>query len=415
MNDNSNHLAAKGRSVLENALDYASRGWCIVRAAANKKKPLGKWTQFQTERPTEEMLQKWFGNGKQRNLGVILGQVSGGLACRDFDTIESYKRWAAAHGDLAARLPTVKTRRGYHVYFITKELRYIELSDGEFRADSKHFNMLPPSLHPEGHVYRWVITMPDGPLPFIADVNAAGFLDTKATETHATESTQITEITDDNRGLLRSTEAMCVEGVCSDTPEQPNGSVVSVHSVAGPSVEQVIEESLPKQIRQRHCQVFDLARALKAIPWLADAEGKSLEQYVRRWHCLGVKRGVIATVPFEETWIDFSLAWPKIKFPKGAEPMATIFSRAQNAIPPAAQKYEQSGLRVLVAICRELQRAAGTNPFFLGCRTAGRLLGVDHTTAWRWLWLLKQDGILHEVEKGDHAKRRASRYRYLRE
>ena len=95
--------------------------------------------------------------------------------------------------------------------------------------------------------------------------------------------------------------------------------------------------------------------------------------------------------------------------------MATIFSRAQNAIPPAAQKYEQSGLRVLVAICRELQRAAGTNPFFLGCRTAGRLLGVDHTTAWRWLWLLKQDGILHVVEKGDHAKRRASRYRYLRE
>lgn len=108
-------------------------------------------------------------------------------------------------------------------------------------------------------------------------------------------------------------------------PRQPNGSVDSVHSVAGPSVEQVIEESLPKQIRQRHCQVFDLARSLIAIPWLADAEGKSLEQYVRRWHCLGVERGVIATVPFEETWLDFSLAWLKIKFPKGSEPMATFF------------------------------------------------------------------------------------------
>ena len=67
---------------------------------------------------------------------------------------------------------------------------------------------------------------------------------------------------------------------------------------------------------------------------------------------------------------------------------------------------------LLVAVCRELQRASGDKPFFLACRTTGRLLGVDHTTAWRWLFLLTHKGIIEEVEKGDRAKRRASRYRY---
>ena len=41
--------------------------------------------------------------------------------------------------------------------------------------------------------------------------------------------------------------------------------------------------------------------------------------------------------------------------------------------------------QLLVGICRELQRRAGDAPFFLGCRTAAELLGVEHNTAARWL------------------------------
>jgi hypothetical protein len=67
----------------------------------------------------------------------------------------------------------------------------------------------------------------------------------------------------------------------------------------------------------------------------------------------------------------------------------------------------------LPGLCRAVQRHHGGDPFFLGCRTAGKLLEVDHTTAWRWLWLLVHDKIIEEVEKGDQGSRRASRYRYL--
>ncbi len=94
--------------------------------------------------------------------------------------------------------------------------------------------------------------------------------------------------------------------------------------------------------------------------------------------------------------------------------MTAIFERVtQQAIPEVAREYDQQPLQLLVALCRELQRSAGSGPFYLSCRTAGRLLGVDHTTANRWLFLMISDGILEIAEPGDRAKRKAARYRYL--
>ena len=63
----------------------------------------------------------------------------------------------------------------------------------------------------------------------------------------------------------------------------------------------MIVESLPAAMGQRNRQVFELARALKAIPALADAPADSLQPYVRRWHTMGVAKQVIKTEPFEET------------------------------------------------------------------------------------------------------------------
>jgi len=167
--------------------------------------------------------------------------------------------------------------------------------------------------------------------------------------------------------------------------------------------------------------VFDLARALKANLALVDAPVDKLEPYVRRWHFLGRQSQVIGTEAFEETWIDFLTAWPKVKFPKGTEPMTKVFESAKHApLPQVALQYEQTDLRLLIALCRELQRVSGDRPFFLACRTAADLLGLktargetDHIKAWRWLYLLVHNKVIAEIEKGDHARRRASRYRYL--
>jgi hypothetical protein len=63
-----------------------------------------------------------------------------------------------------------------------------------------------------------------------------------------------------------------------------------------------------------------------------------------------------------------------------------------------------------------LQRVAGAGPFYLDCRTAGRLVGVHHTTAWIWLTtVLPADGILEVGARGSQATGKANEYRYIAE
>jgi hypothetical protein len=76
----------------------------------------------------------------------------------------------ADHPDLAQTLPTVATSRGRHVYFRAgpADLFFLDLrdlnppEDGEYRGDSGHYCLLPPSRHPDGPTYKWLLPPPDG-------------------------------------------------------------------------------------------------------------------------------------------------------------------------------------------------------------------------------------------------------------
>jgi hypothetical protein len=165
-------------------------------------------------------------------------------------------------------------------------------------------------------------------------------------------------------------------------------------------------------VGQRRRALFRLARRLKALPHLADADVGSLKPLVRQWH--GLALPVIRTKPFEESWLDFADAWARVKFPAGTGPLEDLWQQARaEGPPPAALAYEQEGLRLLVGLCRRLQQHAGEGTFFLACRTAGALLRVDHTVAWRWLRVLEIDGVLRRVSTGSKAARRANEYRYF--
>jgi hypothetical protein len=158
--------------------------------------------------------------------------------------------------------------------------------------------------------------------------------------------------------------------------------------------------------------VFQLARALRGIPHLADADPRHLVHIAREWHRQALPH--ISTKPFEETEIDFLRGWKNVRFPLGKEPMKLALSRAESLpLPEAADQFEQDEIKLLLALCRELQREAGKSVFHLGCRTAGRIVDVSHMQASRWLFLLCSRGVLVEVEKGSGDTGRASRYRYL--
>ena len=84
-------------------------------------------------------------------------------------------------------------------------------------------------------------------------------------------------------------------------------------------------------------------------------------------------------------------------------------------LPPVAADYETPEVKLLISLCRELQRHHGTNPFHLDCRTAGELLGAGHTAAWKWLRLLQHDKVIRLESSGSLASHRANSYRYLHE
>jgi hypothetical protein len=177
--------------------------------------------------------------------------------------------------------------------------------------------------------------------------------------------------------------------------------------------ETAIVETLPTGTGQRYRKLFALCRRLKAIPSLASASTSTLRQIIVEWHRRALP--TIRTTEFTETWADFLLAWPRVKFAAGQGAVDVAFARAIAAEPPAraAQLYTERPILLLASLCRELQRIAGADEFYLDCRTAGKLIGKDPTTAWRLLNVLCADGILAAGTKGSRATHKASRFRFL--
>jgi hypothetical protein len=413
-------------SILSAATSYHAAGLCVIPIRPGTKKPSCHWKVYQRRRPDQATLRRWFAKG-HNGLALVMGAVSGCVVCRDFDVLEAHQLWAAAHPELSRSLPTVETPRGRHVYLrLPVELipepgagagGVVPLDDGELRL-AGCYCLAPPSKHRSGATYRWLIPMPAtvAEVPLI-DLGSSGLSrswaqardgdgDRDATErtesTESTERTESTEKTEDNRRRLRKPEE-----------DGSNGKwVFGLPEDVKARIRAAINVTLPQGPGRRNKAVFELCRALQAIPELSAADPVELEPVVRTWHRQALP--VISTKPFEETLIDFLNGWPKVRFPKGAEPILQALDVAKRDIPPEAARYEQPGLRLLVSLCRQLQLRAGPDkPFYLGCRTAGQLLDVHHSVAWRWLFLLSKHGVIVPGEIGSKQTGKATRWFYL--
>jgi hypothetical protein len=362
--------------LLAQALYYAGLGWSIIPVAG--KKPIGLWTPFQSAPADEQTLRRLFAKKGITGLAVILGKVSGGLAVRDFDRADSYNAWAAAHPEEAARMPTVKTAQGYHVYghLEFEEYKTLPDGDGELRADSGHYVVLPPSQHPSGAIYNWQIPLPE-------DISLLPVLPASLRPSHQEQS-----------GPRR-------RGCLPKQPQQPKEHIACVPC----SVADAIEATLPKGPRQRNRKLFQLARRLKGI--VPDATPAELQTFVTVWYERALP--VIRTKDFAETWSDFQIAWMEVKVPWGAS-IKQAYAAALAA--PEVPIDGMAKLGVLAALCRELQRVSkGT--FFLSVRMVQSLFSVGRMTAWRWLKALEVHGVIRLIVKDTKRSEKASEWRFL--
>ena len=138
-------------SLVTEALQYAERGFSIIPVGKDKR-PLIKWSIFQTRIATSNEIQQWFVSFPEANIAVVTGAISG-IVVVDIE----------AGGDTTWLIPTVMARTqggGIHAYYkhpgrkVIAVARIRPLTD--IRGDGG-YALLPPSKGEKGH-YEWLVS-----------------------------------------------------------------------------------------------------------------------------------------------------------------------------------------------------------------------------------------------------------------
>ena len=279
------------RDPLEWATYYHALGWCVIPVNPETKKPCLKgWKCYQTKRPTEQDLRRWF-TGRYGAMAIVLGAVSGNLGALDLDSEEQCDWWKKTHPEHARTLPTEKTTRGGHVFFSCQPVGTQRPKDQkvELLCEGAYIIVTPSPGK------QWVNAL-NGELPeidpFGLGLDVFGITRPNADTNHFTEETEDTEEPEDTE----ETEAIqMVSGSSGSSVSSVN--LDSLDAKAKEKIEQAIGKTLPTGIGQRNRCIFTFCQWLKAIPELCDRQAKDLRSVVQDWHARAYP--VIGTKPFE--------------------------------------------------------------------------------------------------------------------
>lgn len=136
--------------ILKFATFYVARGWPVLVCGPHSKKPLtaNGVDDATTDLPT---VARWLRRWPDANLAVACGAP--GPQVLDVDDVSKVP------GEIVGairRAPQVATARGGHAYFAGTDARTVTLAFGELRGRGSYV-LAPPSVHPSGRPYRWLV------------------------------------------------------------------------------------------------------------------------------------------------------------------------------------------------------------------------------------------------------------------
>jgi DNA-binding transcriptional regulator YiaG len=150
--------------VIAEALKLAQLGWSLIPLKPHSKEPLVPWKALQKRKLTEPEIADLFEQHPDANFGVITGTISR-IFVLDADAPEVVKNWGVPE------TPIVETARGRHYYFKVPDARIrsaTAIADGLDIRGEGGYAVIPPSIHPSGRTYEWVLP-PRGLDPFGAE------------------------------------------------------------------------------------------------------------------------------------------------------------------------------------------------------------------------------------------------------
>lgn len=154
---------------------YHNEGLCVIPVVYRDKKPaLATWEEYHTRCSTANEIIEWFGNGKEWNLGVVHGEVSGNFVSIDIDDDNGIFDQIRSRFPILGqgRLEQSGSGKGYHIPlridtlpdFGTDNRQARPRGNKTWKTESGNLNIrarfcqtvLPPSLHPSGNRYKFL-------------------------------------------------------------------------------------------------------------------------------------------------------------------------------------------------------------------------------------------------------------------
>ena len=335
------------------------------------------------------------------NIGVALGEKSGGLCAIDLDKDALIEPFLAANPKLNNTLQTHGARgRVFWLRFKgdypkrTFKLKTHSGDDiGEFRsngAQSIIWGIHPDTRQPyEFVVKRKAVEMNFNSIEWPVEIAS------KPTAAKYTEEQKIQK----NR-----------------SPDELKSSACKVrpgfHSTVN-CIDDALRVSMPNRKRENNACLFKLARAIKTL----EVRGQTfdlpkLEAVFGRWYAQArefLREGQTK----EDYYLEFMNACQRAKFPLGGAFVAAAWEQAKSQpLPAEAMKFEKPDMRLLIAFLKQMQVMRGVEPFFITYRDCAALLGhKTHSTVATWLGALAKLKYIRVPLPGN--ERQATRYFYI--
>jgi len=146
-------------ALLDGALSYGNRGLSVIPIVPRDKKPdLPSWDCFMHARAQRDTIVQWWEEKPQRNVGIVAGEVSGGLVVMDFDSIPAFQQFGNRFPSLTeTRIHLSGSLKGYHAFYFVSIIPQSSKYDtifGRIEIKSNGTQVVaPPSIHPTGNKY----------------------------------------------------------------------------------------------------------------------------------------------------------------------------------------------------------------------------------------------------------------------
>lgn len=333
-------------------------GWNLLPIGIYKT-PLRRWLPFQQSPMGEDDIRQLFTFCKSpAGIAVVHGPVSGGLCIRDFDTDESYEDWAAAHPKLAKHLPTVRTGRGYHVYFRALGT-FDKLVDGEFRGTGGQYTLVPPSYHlSKSFTYFWTVPPRNDTIPYVDDVIRSGLLQPgislkpparTITSHHDSINTPAIERTPD-----------------TDTTYYvaPSKTIAEVY-IPSRMIQDRIVGCVPHKIGERNSCILGLYRAVKG--YRDDWSDVELAGIFKTWW--GWSEPTVGTKDIQVSWRDFWGVYQRCRFTPALRKEwdwdEVTEESLREALPPVKPRRYTSRMQGVIRLFSCMNRRVNGDTFFI--------------------------------------------------